>query len=161
MSMVGFEKHDHTVCVDGMIAAAEAYCAENKLQFTSTRREVLELLLEAHKALGAYNILERLTQEGQRVQPPVAYRALDFLVKHGFAHKIEHLNAYIACAHPQESHVPAFMICRICNSVAETYSKSANGMLGQAAKESGFQIERTVVEAEGVCPRCVASKGVA
>ena len=156
MRTVGFEKHDHTACVDGMITVAEAYCAENKLQFTSIRREVLELLLEAHKALGAYDILERLTSEGQRVQPPVAYRALDFLVKHGFAHKIEQLSAYIACAHPDENHVPAFMICRICNSVAETYSNSPDGMLGQAAKDSGFRIERIVVEAEGVCPRCAA-----
>lgn len=156
MDAIGFEKHDHTACIDDMIAVAETYCTANKLQFTPTRRRVLELLLEGHKALGAYDVLERLAQEGRGSQPPVAYRALDFLVKHGFVHKIEHLNAYIACAYPHEKHSPAFMICRLCGSVAEAPSTPAKGLLGQAAQEAGFCIERTVIEAEGLCPKCVS-----
>lgn len=155
MDAVGFEKHDHTACIADMIAVAEAYCIKNKLQFTPTRRRVLEFLLEDHRALGAYDVLERLVNEGHGSQPPVAYRALDFLVKHGFVHKIERLNAYIACAHPHEEHSPAFMICRLCGSVAEA-STSAKKLMGQAARDAGFNIERTVVEAEGLCPKCTS-----
>jgi len=153
MEAVGFEKHDHSACIVDMLATAEAYCMENKLQFTPTRRRVLEFLLEDHKALGAYDVLNRLVKEGHGSQPPVAYRALDFLVKHGFVHKIERLNAYIACAYPHEKHAPAFMICRLCGSVAEA-STSAKNLMGQAAQDVGFNIERTVVEAEGLCPKC-------
>ena len=87
--------------------------------------------------------------------PPVAYRALDFLVENGFAHKIEKLNAFIACANSDATHSPAFMICRDCDSVAETQSMPARGALGDAAKAAGFVIEKTVVEAEGLCPSCV------
>jgi len=154
MEAVGFEKHDHSACIVDMLATAEAYCVKNKLQFTPTRRRVLEFLLEDHKALGAYDVLNRLVKEGHGSQPPVAYRALDFLVKHGFVHKIERLNAYIACAYPHEKHAPAFMICRLCGSVAEA-STSTKNLMGQAAQHVGFSIERTVVEAEGLCPKCI------
>ena len=160
MEAVGFEKHDHNACIVDMLASAEAYCVKNKLQFTPTRRRVLEFLLEDHKALGAYDVLNRLVKEGHGSQPPVAYRALDFLVKHGFVHKIERLNAYIACAHPHEEHAPAFMICRLCGSVAEA-STSTKNMMSQAAQHVGFNIERTVVEAEGLCPKCIPEAALA
>lgn len=157
METVGFERHDHRKCAATMLSAAEAYCAAHKLQFTATRRRVLEILLEGHKALGAYDILERLQKEGRGAQPSVAYRALDFLLKHGFAHKVERLNAYIACSHPDEAHAPAFMICRSCGAVAEFSSSPARGPLGEAAREAGFRIEKTVIEAEGLCPDCIES----
>ncbi len=154
MEPVGFERHDHHSCIAGGVAAADAFCAENGLQFTASRRRVLEILLEKHRALGAYEILDVLREEGLGSQPPVAYRALDFLTKHGFAHRIERLNAFVACAHPGASHTPAFLICRLCDSVAEASADPASGMLGRAAEETGFLIERAVVEAEGVCPNC-------
>ena len=115
---------------------------------------MLELLLREHRALGAYAILDLLRDAGFGSQPPVAYRALDFLVDNGFAHKIERLNAFVACTHPGATHSPAFMICRVCEAVAEAHSTPAKGALGDAARAAGFQIERTVVEAEGVCPAC-------
>lgn len=99
-------------------------------------------------------MLDRLRDAGFGSQPPVAYRALEFLVANGFAHKIERLNAFIACAHPGAHHSPAFMICRSCDSVAEAQSAPARGALGDAARAAGFQIERTVVEAVGLCPTC-------
>ncbi|MEM6339886.1 MAG: transcriptional repressor [Pseudomonadota bacterium] len=152
---LGFKKHDHGLCVDHALEAAEAKCAEMGLRLTPVRRKVLELLLQKHRALGAYAILDMLREAGFGSQPPVAYRALDFLSEHGFVHKIERLNAFVACAHPGENHSPAFMICRLCDAVAETQSTPARGELGKAARAAGFQIEKTVVEAEGVCPDCL------
>src|SRR6056297_2301788 len=151
---IGFEKHDHRSCINMGLAAAEAQCQAQGLRFTPVRRKALEILLQEHRALGAYEMLDRLRDAGFGSQPPVAYRALEFLVANGFAHKIERLNAFIGCAHPGASHSPAFMICRLCDSVAEAQSTSARGAFGDAARAAGFQIERTVVEAEGVCPAC-------
>ena len=152
---LGFALHDHGACVTDTLAAAEARCAADSLRFTPVRRKVLEILLQEHRALGAYAILDKLREDGFGSQPPVAYRALDFLVVNGLAHKIERLNAFIACVHPSHAHTPAFMICRLCDAVAETHSSPARGALGDAARATGFRIERTVVEAEGVCPSCV------
>lgn len=151
---VGFRGHDHDACVRNALAAADSLCAEHGLRFTPVRRKVLELLLQEHRALGAYAILDRLRAEGFPSQPPVAYRALDFLAEHGFVHRIERLNAYVACAHPGVNHSPAFMICRLCDAVAEARSTPSKGALGAAARAIGFQIEKTVVEAEGICPTC-------
>jgi Fur family zinc uptake transcriptional regulator len=151
---VGFGSHDHAHCVTSALAEAEARCAAEGLRFTPVRRAALECLLKEHRALGAYEVLDRLREGGFGSQPPVAYRALEFLVAHGFAHRIERLNAFIACAHPGASHSPAFMICRACDAVAEAQATPARGALGEAARAVGFTIERAVVEAEGLCPDC-------
>lgn len=154
MDSNGFEPHDHSHCISNTLSAVETHCATHKLQFTTIRRRVLEILLAEHRALGAYDILDVLRAEGHSAQPPVAYRALDFLVKHGFAHKIERLNAFVACSHPGQPHTPAFMICRSCDAVTEAHREPEQGQLGEAARAAGFRIERTVVEAEGLCPKC-------
>ncbi|MEQ6247688.1 transcriptional repressor [Sulfitobacter sp. HNIBRBA3233] len=151
---IGFQCKNHGACVTDTLAGAEARCADEGLRLTPVRRRALEILLKEHRALGAYDLLAHLARDGLGHQPPVAYRALDFLVKAGFAHKIEALNAYIACAHPGADHAPAFLICRGCHAVAEADTAPAKGRLGDAARAAGFTIERTVVEAEGLCPDC-------
>jgi Fur family zinc uptake transcriptional regulator len=148
---LGFETHDHASCVSTALSAADAACAANGAQLTPVRRRVLEILLESHAAMGAYDVLARLDAEGLGSKPPVAYRALGFLVDQGFVHRIERLNAFIACAQPGASHDPAFMICRSCGTVAEAQVDAA---LAQPAAQSGFQVEQTVIEAEGLCPSC-------
>lgn len=148
----GFAPHDHSGCVADGLAVAERACAERGVKLTPVRRRTFEILLEAHAAMGAYDILARLDADGFGAKPPVAYRALSFLVEQGFAHRIERLNAFVACSHPDTSHDPAFMICRSCGTVAEAEAKNAG--LSATAATSGFQIEQTVIEAEGLCPTC-------
>ncbi|MBK5925608.1 Fur family transcriptional regulator [Rhodovulum sulfidophilum] len=160
MKAVGTVGHDREASTAERLASAESFCAENRLRFTAARRRVFEILLDEQKALGAYDILERLDADGLGSQPPIAYRALDFLVKHGFVRRIERLSAYVACLQPRETHDPAVMICRICDSVEETTSAPSRGMLGAAARDAGFLIEQTVVEAIGVCANCRAAGAV-
>ena len=151
---LAFESHDHERCRTAAIAEARAQCDATGLRFTPVRERVLRILLESHKALGAYDVLRRLTENGAAPQPPVAYRALDFLVAHGFAHRIEKLNAYVACTVSERSHVPAFMICRACRTVAEFTGEPLARDLDREAARIGFDIDRAVVEAEGLCPAC-------
>ena len=149
---MAFARHDHDSCISVALTAADAACAARKVRMTPVRRRVLEILLESHSALGAYDVLARLDAEGLGSKPPVAYRALAFLVEQGFAHRIERLNAFIACMHPGAAHDPAFMICRKCGTVAEAQASSRS--LTQAAAANGFQLEQTMIEAEGICPSC-------
>ncbi len=146
-----FEAHDHGVCVRDALVSAEAVCAEQSLRLTPVRRRTLEILLEAHEAMGAYDVLARLDAEGLGSKPPVAYRALSFLVDAGLAHRIERLNAFVACTHPGSDHDPAFLICNSCGTVAEGEARDA---LAPSAVAAGFEIEQTVVEATGICPAC-------
>ena len=133
----GFERHDHAQCIRTALTAAEAACAARDLRLTPVRRRTLEILLEAHEAMGAYDVLARLDADGFGDKPPVAYRALTFLVDAGLAHRLERLNAFVACARPGQDHDPAFMICNRCSAAA-----------------AGFRIERATLEAEGICPAC-------
>lgn len=126
------------------------------LRLTAVRRRVLEILLENHKAMGAYEILDRLGAEGFGKQPPVAYRALDFLVEHGLVHRVQRLNAFAACLHPGEPHNPAFLICRTCNKVAEAPAGALRESLEATAGDMGFTVERVTIEALGLCPACAA-----
>ena len=149
---VGFSRHDHARCKTEALAAAEARCAAAGVQFTPVRRRTFEILIEAHAALGAYDVLARLDADGFGSKPPVAYRALAFLVAQGLVHRVERLNAFVACARPGAAHEPAFLICRACGTVAE--AQVTHPALDRSAAASGFQIEQTVVEAEGLCPQC-------
>lgn len=158
--MLAFEDHDHGDCVRGLVAAAEAACVARRLRLTPIRRRVLEILLEEHKALGAYDVLGRLQAEGLGAHPPAAYRALDFLVAHDFAHKLERLNAFVACARPMAAHRPAFLICRKCAAVAEADAREIARAIAGTAAAAGFRVERAAVEAEGLCPACQDAGGV-
>jgi Fur family zinc uptake transcriptional regulator len=149
-----FHRHDHGRCTGMAMAHAERLARERGLRLTPVRRRALEILLEEHRALGAYEVLERLAADGFGNQPPVAYRALDFLVEHGLAHRIRRLNAYTACTHPGERHWPAFFICETCNAVAEAPGTEVAAAMERAAGAIGFRIRRMNVEAVGLCPAC-------
>ena len=151
-----FAPHDHSHCAGDVMARAEALVTANGVRLTLVRRRVLEILLEAHRAMGAYDVLQRLAAEGFGNQPPVAYRALEFLVENGLAHRINRLNAFAACMHPGEDHSPAFLICRLCDAVAEAPAAPVRAALDKAAAGMGFVVERSNVEALGLCPACQA-----
>lgn len=146
--------HDHRHCADNVLAKAEELTLAAGVRLTPVRRRALEILLEEHRAMGAYDVLQRLAAEGYGHQPPVAYRALEFLVDQGLAHRIRRLNAFAACMHPGTAHAPVFLICRACNSVAEAAAPSARAAVETAAHELGFTVERSNIEAVGLCPGC-------
>ncbi len=151
---LAFARHDHGPCSAEALARAEAVVVARGLRLTPVRRRTLEILLEGHRAMGAYDVLERLAADGFGNQPPVAYRALEFLTNQGLAHRIQRLNAFAACMHTGEVHAPAFLICRACNHVAEAAAAPVAAALAASAAETGFAIERSTIEALGLCPAC-------
>ena len=156
---LAFHRHDHARCSAAALAEAEARAVAGGLRLTPVRRRALEVLLEAHRALGAYEVLDRLAADGFGKQPPVAYRALDWLVENGLAHRVQRLNAYVACLHPGQAHAPAFLICRGCKAVAEAPGERVRALLEAGAAAAGFRVERASMEAVGLCPACQAAAG--
>lgn len=146
--------HSGPANVAAILAEAETTARAQGVRLTPVRRRTLEILLQAHGALGAYEVLEKLGNEGFGSQPPVAYRALNFLVEHGLAHRIRRLNAFTACAHPGHDHRAAFLICETCNSVTEADAGAVSAALDQAATAAGFRLNRATIEAVGLCTAC-------
>jgi Fur family zinc uptake transcriptional regulator len=149
-----FHAHDHGACKGAALRVAQEACRVRKLRLTPARVFVLETLLESHRAMTAYEILDRLKAAGLGAQPPVAYRALDFLVANGLAHRIERLNAFVACTHGGTEHAAAFLVCRDCRRVAEAPLPLTMRGLVEEVGASGFEVEKLVVEVEGLCESC-------
>lgn len=151
-----FHDHDHDRCAASVLQRAEEQTQADGVRLTPVRRRTLEILLESHRAMGAYEILDRLAADGYGKQPPVAYRALEFLVEHGFVHRVQRLNAYAACLSAERHHAPVFLICRNCEQVAEADAPILRNALCELTVNSDFTVERSTIELLGLCARCRA-----
>lgn len=140
---------------EAFLAEAETLLAEKGQRFTRIRRKVLELLVESAEPAKAYDLLTKLDGEGS-AKPPTVYRALDFLQNMGLAHKIESLNAYVACGHARHDHHAVFLICTECGGAEELHAKKTQFALLSETEAAGFQTHHTVVEARGTCRKCTA-----
>ena len=115
------------------LGAAEQRCAETQERLTAPRRRVLELLLESNSPQKAYDLIAAFGAHGEPAKPPTVYRALEFLERLGFAHRIESLNAYVPCRIDGQSHRAAFLICACCGA-AEEFPPHSNTQQTAAAK---------------------------
>ncbi|WP_321334281.1 transcriptional repressor [Breoghania sp.] len=157
--MFEHEDHDHARCESGALQRAEATCARRKVNFTAQRRRVLEKLLESHVPASAYDIIDRLAEDGPRPAPITVYRALDFLAQQGFVHRIESRNAYVACCHDHETGEVVFLLCENCGAAGEATSADLAGPIATIAAQAGFEPRRSVLEIRGLCARCQTQVG--
>jgi Fur family transcriptional regulator, zinc uptake regulator len=148
--------HSHDV-----MAQAEAHCASRGLRLTDTRRHVFEALAAKQQAMGAYDLIDALANRGhKRLAPISVYRALDFLLEAGLAHKIESRNAFVACPHRHcNEDVVVFMICDQCGRVEESTSDAFSRAMASVASAMAFTPRGQVVEMHGRCAGC--GKGTA
>jgi len=153
-SVLAFTQHDHRRCKRSAMRAVVGLCEDRRIRLTPVRERTLEILLESHNALGAYEVLEKLAAAGFGEKPPVVYRALGFLMDQGFVHKLEKLNAYVACVEPSVCSHPCLMVCKLCGRVAEQSVPGARKQLTAAANQLGFSTAAAVMELSGVCNQC-------
>ena len=147
--------HDHRRCVNHALDEAEQRCVTRGVRLTELRKRVLELVWQSHQPLGAYDILEQLSQQdGRRPGPPTVYRALDFLLEHDLVHRLASLNAFIGCSHPEHDQACQFLICRQCRTAVELEQSAINQAISEAAQGVGFAVEQPMVEVVGLCSRC-------
>jgi len=150
------DDHDHPglrgQALTRALGAAEARCLETQERLTAPRRRVLELLLEADGPLKAYDLIAAFGEAGEPAKPPTVYRALEFLERLGFAHRIESLNAYVPCRIDGEGHQAAFLICDCCGAAQEFEPDLAPALA--AAKAAGYDARSVTLEARGLCPAC-------
>jgi Fur family zinc uptake transcriptional regulator len=151
-------KHDHGRCVSRIMRTAEKMCAERGLQLTPIRRRVLELVTQRHAPIGAYDILGALKKGEGAQAPPTVYRALEFLLEAGLIHRIDAINAFVACEAPETVHTGQFLICRECNKVVELDDPAISRLLTQKAAAAGFTADTHDVEIKGLCAACRVSK---
>lgn len=137
-----------------LLDQAAQQCQQRGARFTPIRRRVLEMIAEAPGGLKAYDLLDRLAEEHAAARPPTVYRALEFLIDQGLVHRIESLNAYVACPCPEHAHGFQLLICRLCGRVEELHLDDVNAQLSRRARDLGFRVERQTIELLGHCEAC-------
>lgn len=138
-----------------LLKQANITCQKNGARFTVAREQVFRLLANHNEAVGAYELLDELKLIDSAAKPATIYRALDFLCKQGFVHKIESINAFVMCHHFSDcSHPVQLLICDSCGHVEEIQSNVFDDALRSMASEKGFEISHQIVEAHGACNNC-------
>jgi Fur family zinc uptake transcriptional regulator len=154
-------EHDHARCAADALGHAEAICQREGLRFTAQRRHVLQALLESHVPASAYDVIDRIAGGGAPRPAPISvYRALEFLTDNNFAHRIESMNAYVACDRGDDCEPGAtlFLICDTCGAAAEAPSDALGALVSREAKARGFLPRQSVLEVRGLCARCRSAR---
>ena len=122
--------------------------------------DILEALLASPRPLSAYDLIATI---GPRVpaSPPTIYRALKKLISDGKVHRIESLNAFVACRHSscaESDHEHArgvsFAICDRCGSVDEFFDPVVGERLEADLSARSFLPRAVTVEVRGLCAGC-------
>jgi Fur family zinc uptake transcriptional regulator len=133
---------------------AQHHCIKNGHRFTAPRERVLKILLDEAKPMGAYEILQKLTDELGKHNPPTVYRAIQFWHQEGFIHCIDSLKSYVICAHGKHLGQSQFLICNACDFVQELDEAVDFTKAAQAAQAIEFQMSSYTVEIKGLCAAC-------
>jgi Fur family transcriptional regulator, zinc uptake regulator len=125
------------------------------IALSKNQKLVLDVLSESQKPLSAYSILDDLRGDGFRA-PLQVYRALEKLLEFGMVHRIESMNAFIACSQSScdLASMTAFAICDRCETVSEVKDMALSDCLAAIARQSGFKSNRSNIELHGLCVRC-------
>lgn len=129
------------------LAETEVLCQTRGARLTPIRRRVLEVLLSTSKPLGAYDLADALASHGRRLAPITVYRALDFLIEQGLAHRLASRNAYIASSNSHGT--TAFLICEACGEATEITSSIVTDTVRRVLTEQGYQPMARALEITG------------
>lgn len=146
-------KH-HVHDADDYVHEVEHACAERGLRLTPLRADVLRLVADSRRPVKAYDLLAQISESKAASAPPTVYRALDFLLANGFIHKLESINAFVACHHPRVQHTVPFLICDNCHNAIEMEDERISEQLEEKARALGFTPQAQTLEVHGLCADC-------
>lgn len=126
---------------------------------------IMGALAASSRPLSAYDLLDQLRPTGVAA-PLTVYRALDKLIKSGKVHRVESLNAFVACRegeHHHHEHTDAeafgrtvgFAICDECGSVEEFVDAGLHDRISGGLAARLFAPRVSTIEVRGLCSACV------
>ena len=145
---------NHKISIDEALKKAEIICNKKGVKLTKLRQKVLTLILKNHGYVKAYDLLNDLKKNDASAKPPTVYRSLDFLMEHGFIHKIQSLNAFVGCSHPEEHEDCYFLICKECKNIEECCSNKVKKVLTSTSGKNNFSPNQVTLEITGICQDC-------
>ena len=120
---------------------------------TPVRAEILAIIRASKKPLGAYAVLAAYKKRHANAAPPTIYRALEYLLAQHAIHRIEKLNAFVACDHDHGGDAQ-FLICDDCGATTEAAAKPLVTAAQKLAAQHNFHMRHSTVEITGLCAAC-------
>lgn len=124
-----------------------------ELRLPKNAERVLRILQDAGKPMTAYEVLDELRPFGVSA-PPTAYRSLERLMANGMVHRLESLNAFVACSQGKAHGPSAIAVCTDCNNVTELKGDTVPGYLQGWADAEDFKVVSVAIEVLGICSTC-------
>jgi Fur family zinc uptake transcriptional regulator len=140
---------------ESLATAAQSTMEKSGEQWTPMRSAVFEALAGFDKPASAYDIAEKVSaSQGRRVAANSVYRILDLFVGANLVRRVESANAYVANDHPDCLHDCIFLVCDTCGNTTHLDNDAITKTVRAAAKDTGFQPVRPVIEVRGTCEDC-------
>jgi Fur family zinc uptake transcriptional regulator len=135
--------------------------AKRGITLTPLRKEILLILHNQKRPIGAYEILAIIKKTYPATKAPSVYRVLNFLVKKNLVHRIDSCNAYVYCASwmEQNKHQTILLLCSRCHQTTEFIDNNLYASLSLFSHRHNIQIEDSLIELKGICYGC-RKKGV-
>jgi Fur family zinc uptake transcriptional regulator len=150
-------EHDHDLCLEEAMERAREAFRRRGLKLTPLRQSVFREIAASHKAIGAYEVLDRFAARGERLAPISVYRAIEALVAAGMVHRFESRNAYFACQAGHEMR-RLVLACEACGRVAEVDGGRAFAAIDKSAGAAAFTAHAAVIEVWGLCANCAGKE---
>ena len=150
-------QHNHAACLDDAIRAAREAFKRHEVPFTPLREKVFREIAGSHKAVGAYEVLNRLAKKGTRLTPISVYRIINTLVDVGVVRRFKSRNAFYA-SHSDDPMSPRIVLaCEICGRVADADGVPMFQGIRRALARRAFSPRSAIIEVLGACAHCTES----
>ncbi|MFN3988584.1 MAG: transcriptional repressor [Rhodocyclaceae bacterium] len=142
----------------GFLDQAASHCRAHGASLTPIRRHVLRLLHRQPGGIKAYDLLEQMKEEHPGATPPTVYRALDFLIEQGLAHKVGRSNQFVVCNHAHHDEASLFLVCPRCARVTELHDEHTLSVLESCLRAAGHALASPEIEISAVCADCLCKQ---
>ncbi len=139
----------------GKLIAAELKRKGFKL--TPQRRAIIEVISQSQEHLTPADIYSKLKAKHRSIGLVTVYRALDMLERSGMlceVHIGDTCRSYLKRPGGHHHH----LICKGCDKVVDFSDCELDDLEQRVTKETGFSIDRHLLEFLGRCPECQAEK---
>jgi Fur family zinc uptake transcriptional regulator len=147
-------KHNHSPCVKTAVQRAREAFRRNGLSLTPLREAVFREIAASHRAIGAYEVREKLRAKGRCVQPMSVYRIIDACIQAGIVRRFESGNAFYVNSSGNPKSPRIVLACQECGYICDASGSAASDAIAGSAISRAFALKSVVIEALGVCRHC-------
>ncbi|CAM4424875.1 MULTISPECIES: Fur family transcriptional regulator [Paenibacillus] len=127
-----------------------------KINLTTQRKAVYDIILQAHDHPTAADVIERLRAAGHNFAYGTVYNSLRYLTDNDLIRELKLGEAASRYDARTEDH--HHIVCIKCGRVDEVMTDVPQQWMEAVAEETGYVVHEATINLEGVCPACKTSK---